>query len=296
MSTLRNVVFTINNYTLEDICLCADAPWSYLVVGWEKGEEGTPHMQGYGELIKQTRFTTVKKYLPRAHIEGRRGTQDEAIKYCKKDGFFTEHGSRRQQGARNDLCKMRAAALEEGMRGVTAWANFQGIRVAEKFLSFNEEARDWAPEVYWLWGPTGVGKSRIARKLASNEDDVYTKNTATKWWDGYDGHETVIIDDFRPSWWDLTYMLGLLDRYEFRVETKGGHRQMRAKTIIVTSCLPPVRCYIGTGEAVSQLLRRVTLVTEVGGVILEPPEVEEIEIDDKNCHSDWEDYLNSFEI
>jgi len=269
--TARNVCFTINNYTTEDILGVCAVDWAYVVVGWEIGDSGTPHMQGYGELVKVTKWASLKKVMPRAHLEGRKGSQAQAIEYCKKEGFYTEHGTRKRQGARKDLDRVREDALEGGMRSVSSWANLQGIRVAEKFLSYNEEPRDWEPAVYWLWGPTGTGKSRIARKLCINEDDVYVKNTATKWWDGYDGHESVIIDDFRPSWWDLTYMLGLLDRYEFRVETKGGHRQFRPKVIIVTSAIPPDRCYLGTGECVKQLLRRVSEVSEVGGVILEPP-------------------------
>jgi len=274
MST-RTVIFTINNYTTEDICGVAEVGWVYVIVGWEVGESGTPHMQGYGELAKVTRWNSLKKLMPRAHLEGRRGSQEQAIAYSKKEGFFTQHGSPKRQGARGDLDAVRVDALEGGMRSVTSWANMQGIRVAEKFLTANEEPRDWQPDVYWLWGPTGTGKSRLARALCDNKDDVYTKNTATKWWDGYDNHEYVIIDDFRPSWWDLTYMLGLLDRYEFRVETKGGHRQFRPKAIIVTSALPPERCYSGTGESVQQLLRRVSVVTEVGGNTRTPTNTEE---------------------
>lgn len=267
----RNVCFTINHYTIDDILSLCDIDWRYIIVGWEIGDSGTPHMQGYGELNKLTRYSSLKKLMPRAHIESRKGTQEQAIKYCMKEAF-TEHGKRRKQGARTDLDIVRQAALDGGMRAVTGWANLQGIRVAEKFLTHNEEARNWAPDVYWLWGPTGVGKSRIARALCEGDEDVYTKNTDTKWWDGYDRHKYVIIDDFRPSWWSITYMLGLLDRYEFRIETKGGHRQFVPKVIIVTSSLPPERCYVGTGECVKQLLRRVSVVSEVGGVILGPPD------------------------
>jgi len=275
--TTRTVCFTINNYTTDDIVGMSAIEWHYVIVGWECGENGTPHMQGYGELAKVTRWSSIKKSMPRAHLEGRKGSQKQAIDYSKKEGFYTEHGTPKKQGARGDLDRVRDDALEGGMRSVTTWGNMQQIRVAEKFLAHNEEARDWQPDVYWLWGATGTGKSRIARELCTNKDDVYVKNTATKWWDGYDGHENVIIDDFRPSWWDLTYMLGLLDRYEFRVETKGGHRQFKPKTIIVTSALPPATCYTGTGECVKQLLRRVSLVTEVGGVILDcPPTDQEI--------------------
>jgi len=274
---LRNFCWTINNYTLEDfegveklaeIC-------SYLVAGFEKAPTtGTPHLQCYAELTKQTRRTTIMKYIPRgAKVEPRKGNSKQASDYCKKDGDFLEWGVLSKQGERSDLHAIKEFCLTDGMRGVTAISNnMQQIRVCEKFLTYNEPERNWKPEVIWLWGPTGTGKSRRAREICG--DDVFCKNTATKWWDGYDAHENVIIDDFRDSWWSITYMLALLDRYSFQVEVKGGQRQMRAKRIVITSAVAPGDCYAGTGEAIGQLLRRldsVTNVTEVGGVISEGP-------------------------
>lgn len=289
MSLLRNFCFTINNYNEEDENQILNIKWKYVVCGREEGKEGTPHLQGYMELDKRTRFNTVKKWLPRAHIEERKGTALQASEYCKKDGNFLELGNISCQGARSDLDKTRTIAMEEGMRKVTTICNSQQIKVAEKFLTYNEEPRDFKPEVIWLWGPTGTGKSRKARELCG--EDTFTKNDPSKWWDGYDGHEHVIIDDFRPSWWPLTDILSLLDRYEKRVEFKGGYRQFTARKIIITSCLPPSECYKGTGESIQQLIRRIdhivnmnyenvpeVPVPEVAGVILYPaPEIDNIE-------------------
>lgn len=273
----RNICFTINNWTVDDIDSLLKAKYTYIICGFEVGAEGTPHIQGYMELKSQSRLSTIKKFMPRGHIEKRMGTQEEAIDYCKKDNNFIEDGSLKIQGKRNDLDQVRRIALEDGMRTITESCNFQQIRVAEKFLSYNEEPRNFKPLVVWIHGPTGTGKSKLARELCDS-DDIYTKNTGTKWWDGYDKHECVIIDDFRPSWWDITYMLGLIDRYEFRVEFKGGLRQFVAKKIIITSAMKPEDCYRNTGEAIGQLVRRLDIienlvsdVSEVGGVILGAP-------------------------
>lgn len=265
MSVLRCVCFTLNNYTDEDLAHYANEIReisSYLVIGFEIGEKGTPHFQGYLELKKPTRFSTLKKLMGRAHIERRYGSAKQASDYCKEDGDFVEFGEMREQGKRNDLDNVRETALDGGMRAVTEGKfNLQHIKIAEKFLSYCEEGRDWKPEVIWIWGPTGTGKSRRAREIVG--DDVYCKNEGNKWWDGYDGHEDVIIDDFRDSWWPITYMLALLDRYTFRVEYKGGMRQFRAKRIVITSAFPPENCYAGTGEAINQLLRRLDTVQEL---------------------------------
>ena len=207
MALLRCFCFTLNNYTNEEVEKCHELVnlCKYVVWGYEIGESGTPHLQGYAELIKRTRFASIKKILERAHIETRRGTQKEAADYCKKDGDFVEFGKMKKQGERGDLNAAKQIALDDGMRGVARIVNnIQAIKVAEKFLEYNEPERDWKPTVVWIWGPTGSGKSRMARDITN--DDVYTKNNGTKWWNGYDAHEDVIIDDFRDSWWPITYI------------------------------------------------------------------------------------------
>lgn len=290
MSILRNFCWTWNNYpeNHHQILLEFSERCVYVVYGREVGDSGTPHLQGYAELKKQTRFSTIKKLLPKIWIGSRRGTQEQAISYCKEDGDFTEIGEPRKQGERSDLDEARTLAVEGGMRAVSTTCNYQQIRTAEKYLTYNEEPRDFKPEVIWLYGPSGGGKSYLARVIckADYSEDIYTKNDATKWWEGYDGHECVIIDDFRDSWWSYTELLRILDPYECRLEFKGGYRQLRSKIIIITSIFPPTTMYAhARNEPIKQILRRidqlayvenrtfslVTDVTEVGGNTRAPP-------------------------
>lgn len=273
----RNWTYTLNNYSVDEQLSIEAIECRYNIFGLEIGENGTPHLQGYIEFGKVMRFNAVKKLMPRAHIEQRRGTREQARTYCMKDGEYIESGDWEAggQGRRTDLDNMRNLALTDGMRAVTAIGNAQQIKVAEKFLTYNEEPRDWETEVIWLYGSTGTGKSKDAHEMCG--EDTYRKANGSKWWNGYDGHENVIIDDFRDSWWSLTDMLSILDRYEHRVECKGGERQLRARKIVITSARAPEECYKGCGEDIQQLLRRIHTVTrygnEVEGVILEPLEI-----------------------
>lgn len=265
---LINFCFTLNNYTLEEELdlLCTTLPVTYIVYGYEVGQEGTPHLQGYCELNHKMRLSTIKKLgigFKRLHIEGRRGKQSEAIKYCKKDGDWIEYGEPKKliQGQRNDLDEVRQAASKYGMKEVSCWANYQEIKVAEKYLQYNEPKRSWKPYVEWIYGKTGVGKSRYAHETLPN---AYTKSDSSKWWDGYDNHHDVILDDFRGDWMKLSELLTLLDRYERRIEFKGGSRQFVAKHIIITSCRKPDEIYTEFGENIAQLLRRIDVVRELG--------------------------------
>ena len=260
---LRNFVFTVNNYTEDELAgILGRGEFTYVICGMEVGEEGTPHLQGYAELATKKRFETVRRLFGgRAHIESRRGTQEQAVNYCKKDGEFREAGEKRCQGYRADLDRVRGDAIDNGMRGVVREYNLQQIRVAEKFLEYNEDARDWKPTVRWYWGGTGVGKSRRCRTECDGMD-MYVKNSGNKWWPGYDGHSHVIIDDFRDDWWSLEFMLALLDRYGFVVECKGGQRQFLATDIWITTPFSPEHCYAGRGD-INQLLRRIDVVEQI---------------------------------
>lgn len=90
-STMRNVCFTINNYSTTKlqglIDKCTEKGYLYCIGEEIAPQTGTPHLQGYIEFKTPRRFATVKRILGSdAHIEKRRGTKQQAIDYCKKDG------------------------------------------------------------------------------------------------------------------------------------------------------------------------------------------------------------------
>lgn len=261
MARARRWCLTLNNYTCEEYETLLKHPCPYKVLGREVGKEGTPHIQGYMEFKTAMRFNAVRKLSMRAHWETAH-KPEKAAEYCKKEKNFIEEGtpSWKRSGYRTDLEATRAVAAEDGMRGIVGTASFQQIRCAEVYLKYCEEIRDWKPYVRWYWGPAGCGKSRKARENYEGMD-LFTKNTATKWWEGYDRHEAVIIDDFRPTWWRLTEMLRILDRYECRIEYKGGSRQLVAKHITITSDRHPRDCYI-QADVGGQLLRRIDEIVE----------------------------------
>lgn len=62
------------------------------VVGFEKGEAGTRHLQGYLEYKNPVRLTSLKSFLPTAHWEVARGGAYENHEYCSKDGEWFSHG------------------------------------------------------------------------------------------------------------------------------------------------------------------------------------------------------------
>lgn len=89
--------FTVNNWTAANDellkALGTTDGTSYLVYGYEEGENHTPHLQGYVAFSTRKRFNQVKALLPAgAHIEAKKGSPKQASDYCKKDGVYQEFG------------------------------------------------------------------------------------------------------------------------------------------------------------------------------------------------------------
>lgn len=257
MDKSRAWCFTVNNYTNEQLEEMKAIECTYIVLGKEVGKSGTPHIQGYVEFMNPRTFRAIKKVMPTAHIEPRKGTSAQAADYCKKDKDVYESGTISQQGKRNDIEEIRNMVKQgKGMRQILEVATtVPSVKMAETYLKYHEKGRDWKPEVKWYWGPTGTGKSRTAWEEMPEAFDCME---TSKWWEGYDSHPDVIIDDMRGDFAKFHVLLKLLDRYPFRIECKNGSRQFLARRIIITSSQSPQQMWNGrTTEDLMQLLRRI---------------------------------------
>lgn len=113
------------------------------------------------------------------------------------------------------------------------------------------------PKIEIFWGPSGTGKTR--RAVTENPDAyILSKPRGGKdsvWWQGYEGQETVIIDEFY-GWIPYDFLLRCLDRYPLEVEFKGGSTQLAATHFVITSNKPWREWYPNI-DNVSALERRI---------------------------------------
>lgn len=158
------------------------------------------------------------------------------------------------------------ADVKAGKRKREIYEDYPGFsrpfwRWIDRQFELYAPVRDFVPGVFWLCGPTGCGKSRLAKAVST---DTYFKGPDSKWFDGYDGQSCIVINDMRKSTFSFSYLLELLDRYPLRVETKGGSTQLVNKIFVITCSKPPEELWSeisGTAnEHVDQLTRRMTRV------------------------------------
>lgn len=251
MSRSRGWCFTVNNpteyYEQIFIELRDDIPWQYIVYGRERGESGTPHLQGYVYYATLKSFNQVKEHLGvSAHIEKQRGPTQRAIEYCKKDGDYYEYGEAPvgPAGQANKWKIVIQLARQGKLQEIEDQYPAIFLRYLAKLQGLHRPERPVILDVLeneWWFGPTGTGKSR---QLWQHYPDHYQKSL-NKWWDGYAGQETVAIEEWAPKNEVTASFLKIWsDRYPFTAEIKGGTLQkIRPKRIIVLSNYSIDECF-----------------------------------------------------
>ena len=254
--------FTLNNYTedeevrLKSVMLDPKNKATYMVLGKEVGDAGTPHIQGYICFAIRKKFEVVKKLLsPRVHLEPAQGTPQQASDYCKKDGVFWERGTlperkKQGQGRRNDIHESKAILDEGGTVLDVAerdWTTFLKYRSSLSYYAAERmPARLGKTQVVVFEGEPGCFKSYSANCFRNSYPVVRPGNGQPVWFDGYqpEQHCAVLFDEF-ASWLPYHQLLELCDKYPCRVQVKGGTVQFKAIFAVFTSNKPAEEWYPG---------------------------------------------------
>lgn len=263
----RNYCFTYNNYDEGGIARIKDLQAKYLVFGKETSSTGTPHLQGLIVFSNARSASAVRKLLVGCHIEAAKDAV-QAAAYCKKgsqphdqweelrqdgpdygkDADVYEHGqppvSKAQQGAAEKERFKRAweSAKSGELDEIDPDIRLRFYGTIKRIKQDHQMVPPSLPtlDFHWFTGPSGTGKSKSARELYP---DAYIKNS-NKWWDGYDNHQSVIIEEWDPSLACMaSFMKKWADHYAFNAETKGGTLMARPKTIVVTSNFSIAECF-----------------------------------------------------
>lgn len=253
----RNWLFTLNNPEGDELDITEEwkAKIKHLVYQKEMGEEETPHFQGYLELHRPSRLAALKRFLPRAHWEQRKGTRLQAAEYCTKEetrvsqpmyiggmpgwkdflNSLKKAAPTSKSSELSEVLQQIQQALCEGSstediadKHFEVWCRY--YRAFEHYQLIKTPPRNHEVCVHVLQGPTGTGKSKWAM---DNYPGAYWKQRS-QWWCGYLGQDVVIIDEFY-GWMPFDLLLRLCDRYPMSVETKGGNVQFVARTIVITT-------------------------------------------------------------
>jgi len=254
------MMFTLYNYEplLDNLRAYLRANCDYAVFGYEIcPTTGRPHLQGYLHWPNKRWYNTpggnteFRELFPQVHDELPNGTAEANRKYCLKirpgdvpNEKFEEFGTIPSQGKRTDW-RQAITQISTGEDIINVLEDqphlIPCVRALERVKQLTMKARPIIkPDVYVLVGQPGSGKTRWAY---DNYPELYSKPNG-QWWDGYQGQETILLDDF---YGDVEYslLLKVCDRYPLQVPVKGGFVQANWKRVIITSNQRPEQWYPG---------------------------------------------------
>lgn len=201
--------------------------------------------------------------MAKARLFARKGTQDQAIDYCKEDGDWVEFGIRKKDSERTDLYAFRDAILAGQTDLQLADSNLGAFtrypRLVDRLRAATPLTRTEDLHVAIYVGRPGTGKTKAAYAICPT---LYAFPIGKDLWsDGYNGEKTVLLDDFSGGM-RLVDALRFLDRYPILIPKKGSFNWWCPNLIIITTNVHPSQWYDYTqrNDSAAALRRRIHAV------------------------------------
>ena len=287
----RKYQLTINNpedFTQEKVCEIIDNNFRSIVYYCMALEQGqTLHLHLYMAFYGGVRFSTIKKHFPRAHIEVARGSSQDNRDYILKEGHWADHdksetkieGTFFEKGDMpNDhqgISSDEAMIIERVQDGATngeilrefphylrAMRDVEYIRQTLRAEEYRERWRDL--EVSYIWGLTGVGKTRYVMEKYGYEN-VYAVTDYKHPFDGYNGEICILFDEY-DSGFRIQDMNIYLDGYPVSLPARYSNKQAAYEIAYIVSNVNILKqyCYeqISKPDVWAAFIRRIHKVIQ----------------------------------
>ena len=234
---------------------------NYYVSAREKAPTtGHEHIHLYTHFSKP--YHLSKKIMAlHIHVDVCRGTPQQNIAYVKKDGdIIEEWGEQPKQGGRTvkDLENIDNPD-ELPANYYNLWKNIK----ADKANDIDIEDLKKDVEVYYISGPSGIGKTEKAKEIIRKNKEKYgSKVNMVKYengfWLGVGTAKIALYDDFRDSHLKASEFINFIDYNKHLLNIKGGSKMNDYNLIVITSVQPLHELYKNmSDEPKKQWIRRI---------------------------------------
>lgn len=244
--------------------------------------EHTPHTHLYIVFRNAVEFPNLKKHFYEAHIEMVNGSNQQNRDYIRKEGkwadsdkaetnlpdTFEESGempadrsaSQKQSDEILALVKQGASNAEIMEQYPSSMNRLDKIEKARQTI-LNEKYKEVFRKltVTYLWGETGVGKTRSIMEQFCYSN-VYRVTNYKNPFDGYEGQDVIIFEEFRSSL-PISDMLVYLDGYPTKLPCRFNDKQACFTKVFIITNIPIEKQYpniqIDEPETWQAFLRRI---------------------------------------
>lgn len=249
------------------------------IIAVEKGSKTQKtHLQCYLEMKNAKTMSATKKayFGGKSHLEMRRGTPFEAWTYCEMEckPFYTKGDAPTEdEDAPTSVWDEIKAAIDAGSDEYSIMNEFpssyarysSGIGKMIFQRDLHTKMNKWRNvEVTYLWGTTGVGKTRSVLESMDDVTEVYRVTNYSNPFDGYAGQKTILFEEFRQSL-KCEQMLNYLDGYYCALPCRYADKISNWDTVYIVSNIALAEQYPNIQEYHPEtwdaLVRRVDKVT-----------------------------------
>lgn len=248
----RSFMLTIFENTLKDDELAV-----YMTACEDTCKDGKHHFHQLLHYANPVSFNRIKKIYPTAHIERPRSLMN-AIKYIQenKNGRkynVIERGEKPHQGVPKTVAELREIPLDEvPPQYAKIWQSVRPTKIKKQ--NWHKQI-----EVFYIYGPSGTGKSTLAKLIADDEFDELKH--INNFWSPCSGDGCAIYDDWRSSHMSASEFINFIDYNCHNLNTKGGTVRNNYNKIIITTIQSPFEIYSNMPEeARKQWLRRIKII------------------------------------
>lgn len=210
---------------------------------------GAKHLQGFAHFEKKKRLTQLKKIWGGIHWEPAREGFEENWVYCTKEDkepftfgdlpTFANNGIRERNRWDDAYQMAKEGNFDEMPKDILLRCYNSCKAVHRDFQEKPGNLEHYNAE--WIYGESGSGKSTLARE---ENPDSYPKE-CNKWWCGYQGQTTALVEDIDPECAQrlARYIKVWCDKFPFCAEVKGASSLIRPEKIVFTSQYTIEECF-----------------------------------------------------
>lgn len=259
----KSWVYTLNGYNDDDIAQLNALTVHAHRCCKEIGDTGNHHLQGSITFVRAYRLSQLKKINGRIHWEQSKTV--DAENYCTKGEIIIDVNNRKQ-GKRTDIedvkeeIKAGKRMNEIADKRPDIYIKYaKGLQMLKKELQ--PRITDFVhTDVTVIVGQPGSGKTRKVHELEKDLYNVMEPINGNLWFDGYEGQEAILLDDFY-GWIKYHTLLQILDGYPMQLPVKGATVWKNWRRVYITSNKPFTEWY--KRDECDALRRRITTIQHI---------------------------------
>ncbi len=150
--------------------------------------------------------------------------------------------------------EMTVTSVESSLTGSQIATGKKKLETVTKHL-YQQKAKEWQEkkidsnepiEIVYIFGPSGVSKTRLAKLFASKiTDDYFISGSSRDGFQDYNMQSVVILDELRPTQFAYQDLLKILDNYSYstRIPSRYFDKPLVADIIFITTPFSPQQFY-----------------------------------------------------